>query len=278
MSSSSASSHPYSFLRQTLIKGITKAVILKLQKNFSLFPRAICLISGAPRSGTTALCEWLGHQRGVSGFHESRILVGIHGFMGEVNRFRNLDTDGATTVRLARQLVFDYYSSSRILIGKRLLLDKEPLEPIAFPSKDYGQFIINVKRMLPDSKLLLAIRDPLATIWSMSQRTWGSSLTDMETRRFTLEEYVENWRACADLIVQYRSDPNTYIVQFGRLIHDSENESKRIFDFLNIHRGISFQPHQTNKTGFGNEERGNILRRVKPHLELLNSHGISDLS
>lgn len=179
---------------------------------------------------------------------------------------------------LARQLVFDYYSNSRILIGKSLLVDKEPLEPIAFPSKDYGQFILNVKKLLPESKFLLAIRDPIATIWSMSQRTWGSSLADMETRRFSLEEYIENWCSCADLILQYSSDPTTYIVQFGRLINDPENESRRIFDFLNIRKGISFQPRQTNKIGFSHEEREKILRMCQPKLEALNSKGISNLS
>jgi hypothetical protein len=228
-------------------KEVARPATLILQRNFKLFPRAICLISGAPRSGTSALCKWLGHQRGVSAFHESRILVSAHKFMEEVQRFKNLESDSAGITYLARQLIYGYYSSSRILIGKRLLVDKEPLEPIAFPSKDYGQFIFNVKKLFPNFKLLLAIREPVATIWSMSQRTWGESLTNIETRKFTIEEYIENWCSCADLILRYRSDPNTYIVQFGRLINDSANESRKIFDFLNIHNGNSFQRAQHMK-------------------------------
>jgi hypothetical protein len=258
-------------------KDAVKSIVLKFQRYFILFPRDICLISGAPRSGTTSLIEWIGHQPGVSAFQESRILLSIHRFMEEIYRFKNLNRDSATIVSLARHLVFDYYSSQRILLGKRLLVDKEPLEPIAFPSKEYGQFIINVKRLFPESKFLLAVRDPLATIWSMMGRTWGESLTNMETKRFNIEDYIENWCSCADLILQYCSDPNTYIVQFGHLVNDPENESKKIFDFLNIRKGNSFQPRQTKEIGFSNEEREKILRMVQPHLALLNVQGISNL-
>jgi hypothetical protein len=131
--------------------------------------------------------------------------------------------------------------------------------------------------LFPESKLLLAIRDPIATIWSMTRRTWGNSLTNMETKRFTIEEHQENWSSCADLVLKYCSDPNTYIVQFGCLVNDPENESRRIFDFLKIRKGKSFQPRQTKEIGFNNEEQEKILRMVRPQLELLTAHGISDL-
>ena len=267
-----------SSIKPTLMKRIARSAILKLQWDLKLFPQQICLISGAPRSGTSALSNWLGHQPGVTTFFESRILVGIHRFLEEVYRFQNLDRDSEMMVNLARHLVYGYYSSSKILVGKKLIIDKEPLEPIAFPSKEYGQFLFNVRKIFPESKILLVVRDPIATVWSMSKRAWGESLTNNQTKRFTIEEYQENWCSCADLILQYCSDPNTYIVQFGRLINDSENESKRIFDFLNIRPGNFFQPRQTKEIGFSNEEQEKILRMVQPYLELLRAQGIADLS
>jgi hypothetical protein len=260
-----------------LLKGVARPTVLKFQRKFRIFPRQICLISGSPRSGTSALCKWLGCQPGVSAFFESRLLVSIHGFMEEIYRFHSLDRDSATLINLARNLVFDYYSNKNILMGKQLLIDKEPLEPIAFPSRDYQKFIINFRRLFPESKLLLAIRNPIATIWSMTRRTWGSSLTNVESKRFTIEEYIENWCSCANLILQHCSDPNTYIVQFGRLVNEPENESRRIFDFLNIRKGDSFQPCGTKEVGFNNEEKEKILRMVQPPLERLNAQGISDL-
>ena len=250
---------------------------IKFQRAFSFFPKRICLISGAPRSGTTALCEWLGHQEGVSAIPESRILVSVHRFMEEVQRFRNLEKDSQLIFGMARGLVYDYYSSSRILMTKSLLVDKEPLEPIAFPSKGYEQFIVNTRLLFPEAKILLAIRDPLSTIWSMQARTWGESLTSAGARRFTLEEYAENWSSCAELVARHQFEPNTYIVQFGRLVNDPMNESKRIFDFLHIRNGIPFQPRPTHSVGFTKEDQANILRIIKPQLELLASKGLSEL-
>jgi hypothetical protein len=271
------SSHLDLSRKHKLFKAAARYAVLKLQKKFRLFPKEICLISGAPRSGTSVLCEWLGHQPRVLAFFESRILVSIHGFMEEIYRFQNLDGDSATLINLARNLVFDYYSNSNILMGKRLLIDKEPLEPIAFPSKDYQKFIINFRRLFAKSKLLLTIRDPIATIWSMTRRTWGNSLTNVESKKFTIEEYAENWCSCANLILQYCSDPNTYIVQFGRLVNEPESESRRILDFLNIRKGDSFKPRQTKEIGFNNEEKKKLLGMVKSPLERLNAQGISDL-
>jgi hypothetical protein len=262
---------------QSRYKELARPVALELQRNFGLFPRHICLISGAPRSGTSALCEWLGRQRAVSVFSESRILIAVHGFMEEAFRFKNLDDDGEKITKLARRLVFEYYSSSRILLGKKLVVDKEPLEPIAFPSKEYAEFIINVKKLLPDVKLLFAIRDPIATVWSMSQRTWGESLAAPESQRFTLEEYAENWCSCAHLAAQLFSDKNTYIVQFGRLVNDPGNESRKIFNFLNIRNGFPFQSRQTHEIGFSNDERRKILQIVQPQLEELKCQGMTNL-
>ena len=159
-----------------------------------------------------------------------------------------------------------------------MLVDKEPLEPIAFPSKEYEEFIKNVKKILPDCKLLVAIRDPIATIWSMSRRAWGESLTNVKKQRFTLEEYAENWCACADLTLKLSSDPTTYVVQFGRLVSAPIDKSKKIFGFLDIHNGSPFQPRQTHEIGFSQNEHKKILKIVQPQLEELRLQGITDLA
>jgi hypothetical protein len=223
------------------------------------------------------LCEWLAYQPGVMVFFESRILVSMHVFIEEMCRFQNLNRDSAKILSLARRLILDYYCNSSVLVRKRILIDKEPLEPIAFPSKDYAKFIGNFKRLFPESKLLLTIRDPIATIWSMTNRTWGESLTNMEAKRFTIEEHKENWSSCADLILQYCSDPNTYIAQFGRLVNESEKESRRILDFLGIQKANPFQPRQTKEIGFTNQQQEEILCKVQYQLELLKAKGITDL-
>jgi hypothetical protein len=260
-----------------MLKKVARPAALKVQRTFRLFPREMCLISGAPRSGTTALTDWLSHQPGVAGFQESRILIGIHRFIEDVYRFNNLVKDTGKLVILARHLVLEYYGSSRVLIGKRVLIDKEPLEPVAFPSREYGQFLVHVRQLFPELKLLLAVRDPVATVWSMSQRTWGESLTNAEAKRFTIQEYAENWCSCADLVLRYCSDPRTYVVQYGQLMNDSEKESRRILDFLRVRQGDPFTPRQPRDTGFDQDQRETILRVVRPQLERLTARGISQL-
>jgi hypothetical protein len=243
-----------------------------------LFPKTICLITGAPRSGTSAVCEWLGLQPGVLAFQESRILVSVHKLLEEVSRFRTLHQDALLVSGLARQLVCEYYSSSNIFLGKKLLVDKEPLEPIAFPAKDYPMFVHNYRRIFPESKILFVLRNPIATIWSMSRRSWGESLVNQEAKQFSLEEYAANWCSCVDLLLSYRDDPNTYILLYERLVQDPETESKKIFDFLKITHGYAFQPRQTKEIGFSDDERNRILCLVQPQLERLSTHGVSGCS
>lgn len=257
---------------------MARSLVIGIQRNFGFYPRDICLISGAPRSGTSALVKWLGGQKEILAFPESRILIGIHGFLKEASRFNNLERERERVEGLARQMAYDYYIGSKVSLGKRLIVDKEPLEPIAFPSKGYAEFIADVKRLFPASRLLFAIRDPLATVWSMSRRAWGESLTQPTNQTFSLDEHVENWRSCTELIMQYRADPNAYIVQFGRLTKDPLNESRRIFDFLKIRNGIPFQPRETKETRFDAEEEKRILAAVLPQMEKLRDMGISDLS
>jgi len=240
--------------------------------------KRFCLVSGAPRSGTTAMLDWLGSQREIAGFDEPRMLIAIHRFMEEVCRFKDLEKNEAHVIDMARRLAYEYYCSQRILLKQNLIVNKEPLEPIAFPDKRYKAFLENVRTLFPEAKFLFMIRDPVATVFSMRQRKWGYSLKGFEPQTFSIEEHVGNWCACADIILQYSTDPDSYICQFGRLIHDPENESGKIFDFLSLCKGKSFKPKQTKIIGFSDEEREQILERSRPQLAALHAHGISDLT
>ncbi|GAB1469191.1 hypothetical protein MASR2M66_00670 [Chloroflexota bacterium] len=112
----------------------------------------------------------------------------------------------------------------------------------------------------------------------MSQRSWGESLAVPDSRRFRLEDYIENWCSCAKLISLYSDiDENTYILQFGRLIEDAGNESKRILDFLGLQVETPFQPRQTHEIGFNKEDVEKIVKKTAPYLDNLRLHGITDL-
>lgn len=264
-------------MTQSNLHKLATPFTLMLQKRFRLFPQQPCLITGAPRSGTSALCEWLGNHSAVAAFPESRILVSAHAFLEEALRFKNLHDQSDEITGLTRNLILDYYLNARVLVGKNLVVDKEPLEPIAFPSKEYKRFITSFRKIFSDAKILLVIRDPIATIWSMSQRTWGESLTVPDSRRFYLKEYIENWCTCAELISTYTDVENVYVVQFGRLVNDASNESKRILDFLGLSMETPFQPRRTHEVGFSKEDLEKIRQAAAPYLKSLRLLGITDL-
>lgn len=254
-----------------------KPILIEIQKKLKVKPKHFCFISGPPRSGTTALNLWLHRHRKISTFGESRMPIAIHKFLEEISRFEKLEKDRQQLAAMARKLTYEYYREHRVLLGRKLVIEKEPLEPIALPDKQYQKFLQNIRILHPEGKFIFMVRDPIATIFSMKQRKWGLSLSNFEPQTFTLEEHIENWRSGIDCVLQYADDPHTYICQFGRLLKNSESESQKILDFLEVGKGRPFQPSQTKTIGFSESERELILTRTRPQLEALQAHGFTDL-
>lgn len=126
-----------------------EAARIVLQRRLRLWPRHFCLITGAPRTGTTALAEWLAEHPDTIALLESRTLVAVHRFLEQVQRFKDLEQNRQDLIPMARFLACDYYRSREVLLRRRLLVDKEPLEPIAFPDKQYQAFLNNVRILFP---------------------------------------------------------------------------------------------------------------------------------
>lgn len=233
---------------------ITRPIINEFQQISDYWPDNFCFITGAPRSGTTAVCEWLYPQKNMAVFTESRILIAAHRFLEEGFRSAKLKRHEDLIISKMQHVVRDFYRSQRILFGKDLVVDKEPLEPIPLPDKSYVKFLENLHILIPNVKLLFMLRDPIQTIWSMTQRKWGYSLTNFEVQSFTLDEYIENWCTNGEIILEYMDRPNAYVCQFGRLISDPEYESQRIYSFLNVRNGEYFLPRKTKETGFSTDQ------------------------
>jgi len=254
-------------LRNFIISGI-----YNLQVTFGVQPKGIYLLSGCPRSGTSAMRNWLQQQKQVASLFEPRILIGAHRFFEVVERFDTLHTNRQMLIAMIRQLVFKYCAKTKYIWNKQLVL-KEPLEPMAFPDERYREFVQNSQIIFPEIKLFFMIRDPVATIWSMTQRQWGYSQTNQVLRNYSIEECIKIWRACIELIQEYASDHDVYICQFERLINDPEDESHRIFDFLSIRGNQIFQPKQTKVPGFSDSDRKLIERETRSLWEQVSAIG-----
>ncbi|MGF1538233.1 MAG: sulfotransferase [Elainellaceae cyanobacterium] len=261
-----------------LPKASIRSALIQLQRTLGIWPQQFGLITGAPRSGTTAVGSWLTSQREVAGLIESRVLIAVNQYIDQVYRFRRLEENADLLVEGARQVICDYYCreycSKHTLFGRHLMLDKEPLEPIAFPDRQYRAFLDNVRIVFPGAKFFFLVRHPLATVFSMSQRKWGISLTQGEPRQFSIEEHTENWCDCVDCILEYIDDPDAYICQFERLVQSPQEESQRIFDFFGIRNGKPFQPRETKNHRFSPSDRALILERAQPQMAALQRRGL----
>ena len=257
-------------ITRQLLRKIFFPAVYRLQIMLGVKPRGVCLITGCPRSGTSALLWWLAEQDKIETSYESRILISAHRFLTEVERFQALHENQSLLISMLRRLFFNYHSSLRYLWGKKII-EKEPLEPIAFPDEKYGEFIRHVQLVLPEIKLLFVVRDPIETVWSMRQRKWGFSLTNQNLGSYSIQKCIEIWIANVKLIQEFASDSNVYICKFDRLISNPEKESHRIFDFLSIPRTKIFVPRPTKTPAFSKAEKELILDETASYRALLTS-------
>jgi hypothetical protein len=157
-------------------------------------------------------------------------------------------------------MVLDAYTRLGILFAGKVLVDKEPLEPIAFPDRDYGDFLRSCFAILPELRVVYMVRDPVSTIWSMSQREWGHSVRDVEASPLPLETHLQTWIDCAELASRVRNDPRVYLCRYEALVNDPAAESARVADFLGLRGRVRpFEPRASDSVGFGPEERERIL-------------------
>ena len=248
---------------------VAKSLALTIQDGLRLEPRAFCLVTGAPRSGTTAVNRWLLSQGNVVGLNESRILVGVHRLVSEIHRFQGLHRERLRLEELARRFAFSSYGAFGVYFGTRMLIDKEPLEPIAFPDKDYRGFLSNLRAVFPGIRFLFVLRDPVATLWSMTQRKWGVSLRNTEPVDLSMEEHIETWCSNVDAALEYADDSQAYLCFNSRLVADPVSESRRISQFLGIERTRPFEPRPTKQVGFDNGQLAKIRDATALHVEAL---------
>lgn len=236
------------------------------------WPDRFCLCTGPPRSGTTAVGAWFNSHPQVEAMTESRVLVAASAFMEQAERFNQLRRRPDVQDCMV-DLLHDFYGHTRMMRGTRLLMDKEPLEPVAFPDRRYREFLDRVRKLIPGAKLLFMLRDPYATIWSMTQREWGQCLAGQETFPIELSEHIRTWCEVVDLIVEYRDDPDVYVCPFERLVQDPAGESERLWAFLGLDEDKPFEPRPVKRVNFSPEDHALIAEHTAGRVERLRSLG-----
>ena len=242
------------------MKRVLRSIKRRVQGPYE--PDRFCFVSGSYRSGTTAVADWLGRQPDAASFSESRLTMAAHAMMREVRRFKKLRADEAGVAMALRRMLFAYYADRSGGRRPGLLVDKEPLGPIALPERNYGEFLGSVRRIFPEGKLVLMTRGPVPTLWSMTQRDYGHSLVDGPIRGYSLDEHTENWVASAEAILALAGEPGVYVCSFERLTADPEEESRRLGAFLGIDSPVTFEPRPTKDPAFSPEQLDAIRART----------------
>lgn len=202
------------------------------------------LVTGCPRSGTTAVASWLLSAPGVSGTSESRRTIACRAMLRTAKRFWCFDpmaplmaTDRATSLEMVKQVARD---GSLRMYGVApdhdgTLVDKEPLEPVAFPEEDYAEYLQDVLDIW-DAKLVCMVRNPIDTIASMMRRKWGYSIRDGKPRDLALHECIRTWKKATRAIIRMKvvAPETTRLQTYESLTAYPELQSEEICSFAGL--------------------------------------------
>jgi hypothetical protein len=151
----------------------------------------------------------------------------------------------------------------------RLLIEKEPLEPIALPAGDYAEFLSHVRSLYPGIRMIFMVRHPVSAVSSMRARQWGNSLTRAPARSFSLDECITTWRANAALAAQLAGHRLVLRCHYEELVADPSAASVRIADFLGLSGTPPFRPLPPRPSVLTPEEELLVLERTAAERHLL---------
>jgi len=211
--------------------------------------RRIAFLGGYPRSGTTLLEQVLdSHPDVVSAeettiFHDDAYVPLTRNFPPGASMLSVLESATRDALQRSRENYFRTVGSHLgHPVGTRLLIDKNPSINFLIPA-----FI----RIFPESKLLVALRDPRDVCLSCFMQA-HVPLSKGSVAYLSLENTVEAytgvmgfWRTLAPLI----KNPHLE-VRYEDVVDDLESVSRRVLDFLGVPwdaRVLRFDEHARNK-------------------------------
>lgn len=212
-------------------------------------PHRLAFLCGNARSGTTLLEQTLdSHPDIISAeespvFHEDAYASLRRGIPPQTAMLPGLDAAQIGTLRQSRE---NYFRSMELFLGKpigdRLLIDKNPSISVLIPA-----FI----RIFPETKLLVALRDPRDVCLSCFMQAYFP-VNKASVAYLTLEGTVESytrvmgiWRTLAPLV------KNPFLeVRYEDVVDDLESVARKTLDFLGVpwdERVLRFDEHARQK-------------------------------
>jgi tetratricopeptide (TPR) repeat protein len=211
-------------------------------------PRRIALLCGHPRSGTTLLEQVLdAHPDIVSAeetkiMHDEAYLPLIRDFPEGTSILQALDSSPPSLLCHARENYFR--CTEKFLqkpIGSRLLVDKNPGLNVMIPM---------VVRVFPETKFIIALRDPRDVIISCFQQ--ALPLTPISSSYLSLESAVNQYASVLGFWLEMRSRLGDQWIQvrYEQMIEDLPAVARATLDFLGVEfeeNVLKFYEHARSK-------------------------------
>lgn len=246
---------------ENLLKNVHRSLI----KNCDFLywqPKGINFIIGCPRSGTTAVGKWL-CSKSVIGFDEQRICKLASFSLRMVDGNVSLCAHKSFMEQEAKRLIYRFISY-RYYVRNKMVIFKEPLD-----DRDYD-FIENMERIFPKAKFIFMVRNPINVVNSMLKKLWGGSgRSDVEPKKMTLNEAVNLWKFNANLWVKHKEKSNLLLLKFENLVENSQAESQRVGEFMQINHLRVFAPKETKKVDLEDQVIQQILESTKEERRFL---------
>lgn len=188
-------------------------------------PAPIFLV-GFPRSGTTLLEQVLSaHSQIVCIEEREHLAHAAPEFASDPSRLRALDGDSINSIRV------EYWRRVRaeVQVGKRMVVDKLPLNIIFLPL---------IRRVFPDARVLLAMRDPRDVVLSCFQQRFGmnaamAQFLDLRTAAAYYDKVMSLGLLCRE-----RLGLQSHEVRYESVVADIESVAKSVTAFLDL----NFEP------------------------------------
>jgi tetratricopeptide (TPR) repeat protein len=229
---------------------ITAGHLQRWQQAGSKLPsaRAVAFMCGHPRSGTTLLEQVLDAHPGIISSEETMIFSTdayeplCRSFPEQASDLDILEAAPDAALQLARRNYLGY--TEKFLgqpVGNRLLLDKNPAINPLIPA---------IVRILPETKFIVAIRDPRDVCLScfmqpLDVNQISSAYLSLDGTTTQYASVMSFWKA-----LQPRLHNPAMEVHYEELVENLESVARRTLDFLGVawdERVLRFNEHAKNK-------------------------------
>jgi hypothetical protein len=195
-------------------------------------PRRLAMLVGCPRSGTTLLERVLDAHPAVISAPETNVFNSIWTLhvrlrgrgSSQLGAIRSI---AAAEVRAMRE---DYQAHIEDALEQapadRLVLDKNPSQLSRVPA---------ILGVLPEAKILMALRDPRAIAWScftqlLPDNAESAAFNSLPTTAVHVVTQLRFWQRLRERL----PEDSWHETRYERMVGDFENEARRTLEFLDL--------------------------------------------